>query len=107
MDMLYSRYSNPFDLMKVYINQGRFGQFVSGFLQEEHKRKTEETEKEQEMYLWIAYIHSHSDVPYGEWKKRVCSPQSAVDEKTCGGDQSLDDEGIEAIINDLFPHLNS
>ena len=102
MDMLYSRYSNPLDLMNVYINQGRFGKFVTGFLEAEHKRKTEEAEKDQEMKLWIAYIHSRSELSYGEWRNKVCSTGSGHAKKG-GGDQSLDDDGIKTIIADLFP----
>ena len=102
MDMLYSRYSNPLDLMKIYINQGRFGEFVGGFLDAEAERKKENAEKELEMKLWIAYVHSESDKSYGEWRRSVYSDDKTRNTKT-SGDQSLDDNGIKAIVADLFP----
>ena len=100
MDMLYSRYSNPMDLVSRYINQGKFGTFVSGFLQAETERKNQETEKDNEMKLWIAYVHSHSEEPYGVWKDRVCSKGNR---NAKGGDETLDDKGIMSIMQDLFP----
>ena len=104
MDMLYRRYSNPMDLINRYINQGRFGEFVSGFLDQESERNKEEAERELEMKLWIAYIHSESDKSYGEWRKCVRSDDSVKNKNTkAGGDQSLDDDGIKSIIADLFP----
>jgi len=45
MDLLYRAYSNPLDLMNIYINQGRFGKFVEGFLEAEYERKKAEAEK--------------------------------------------------------------
>lgn len=97
MDMLYARYSNPMELMGMYINQGRFGDFVSGFLRSETERKNKEVERDNEMKLWIAYIHSHSDKPYGEWKDGIAKPRAV------GGDDNLDDAGIMSIMTDLFP----
>ena len=103
MDMLYARYSNPLDLMKIYINQGRFGEFVSGFLDSESERKQHEAERDLEMKLWIAYIHSETDKSYGEWKRGVGVGDNSQGKTTTSGDQSLDDDGIKAIIIDLFP----
>lgn len=101
MDMLYSRYSNPLDLMSMYINQGRFGDFVAGFCTAEYDRKKEEAEKDKENKLWMAYVYSHSDLSYRDWKNKVCSTDKPA--VTHGSDESLDDEGIRTIINDLFP----
>ena len=87
------------DLVCRYINQGRFGEFVSGFLESEAKRKNAEVEKETDLKLWIAYIHSHTEETYSAWKKRVL----AGDGKAKSGDESLNDDGIMAIMQDLFP----
>lgn len=99
MDMLYSRYSNPMDLMNKYINQGRFWEFVSGFLESESERKKQEFEKDKEMKLWIAYIHSRSEKTFLEWKNQVL--EKGKDAKS--GDENLDDEGIMSIMHNLFP----
>ena len=101
MDMLYRAYSSPMDLMNRYINQGRFGDFVQGFLEAEFERRKEEAEKDNEWKLWVAYVHSYSNESYNEWKKRVCQPAST--RGTRGKDEDLTEEGIEKIIGKLFP----
>lgn len=103
MDMLYSRYSNPLNLMNIYINQGRLGEFVSSFCEAEYIRKKDEAEERLDQKLWMAYVHSGSELSYREWKDKVCK----TDTPKRGGDESLDDEGIKAIINDLFPNNSS
>ena len=105
MDMLYSRYSNPLELMNTYINQGRFGDFVKGFCEAEYNRKKEEAERDEDNKLWTAYVFSHSDQTFVEWKKEVCKTGEA--NTTRGGDENLDNEGIKAIISDLFPDNSS
>ena len=100
MDMLYRAYSSPMDLMNRYINQGRFGDFVKGFLEAEFERRKEEAEKDNEWKLWVAYVHSYSNESYNEWKKRVCQPAST--NRTRGKDEDLTEEGIEKIIGKLF-----
>ena len=56
------------EFMKAYIDQGRFGEFVSEILEMEAKRKEE---KEEDDRLWIAYVHSMADVSFGEWKRNL------------------------------------
>lgn len=99
MDLLYSRYSNPMDLVKMYINQGRFGAFVQGFLEAEAERRKQEAEKENEMKLWIAYVHSYSGKSYDEWKKQIFQSSTTTTGKS---DADLNDDGIQAIFDDLF-----
>ena len=69
MDLLYSRYASPMDLMKIYIEQGRFGEFVEEILEMEMKRKKAEAEKDSDNKLWIAFVHSKSDKTFSEWKE--------------------------------------
>lgn len=71
MDLLFSRYASPLDFMKLYINQGRFGEFVEGIISLENKRKKEEKEKEDDDKLWQAYIRSMSEKSFIEWKKEL------------------------------------
>ena len=103
MDLLYSRYSSPMDLMNMYINQGRFGSFVQGFLEAEFERKKEKAEKDSDWKLWDMYIHSYSylEEPFEVWKKRVTG--STVSSNATNSDADLTDDGIQSIFNKLFP----
>ena len=101
MDMLYRAYSNPLDLMNRYINQGRFGKFVTGFLEAEYERRKEEAEKDFEWKLWMMYINSYSDMTFGEWKESV--QQNASERTHKSKDEDLTDDGIQSIVNKLFP----
>ena len=71
MDLLFSRYASPLDFMNLYINQGRFGEFVEGIIDLENKRRKKEQEQENDDKLWQAYIHSMSDKSFIEWKKEL------------------------------------
>ena len=100
MDMLYARYSCPMDLMSVYIRQGRFGDFVTHFIQADHERRKAEADKDEEWMMWTAYVHSHSDKSFNKWKEDVLG--SSEPERKAGGDADLDDNGIQAIIKKTF-----
>lgn len=97
MDLLYRAYSSPMDLMSRYINQGRFGTFVQGFLEQEVERRKQEAEKNEEWMLWIAYHHSYTEMSYADYKKSI------LKDSTTTKDAELTDDGIKAIIDDLFP----
>ena len=101
MDMLYRAYSNPLDLMNRYINQGRFGKFVTGFLEAEYDRRKTEAEKDFDWKLWMMYINSMTDKSYGEWKESVLQNVSDKTRKT--KDDDLTDDGIKTIMDKLFP----
>ena len=101
MDLLYRAYSSPMELMRTYINRGRFGDFVQGFLQAEYDRRKIEADKDEEWHLWIAYVHSYSDKSFAEWKNQLLGRSDA--KKKTGGDYNLTNEGIKAILNDVFP----
>lgn len=99
--MLYTRYSNPMDLMNRYINQGRFGKFVTGFLEAEYERRKAEAEKDLEWKLWMMYINSMTDMTFGEWKDSVQKNTSNKTRKN--KDDDLTNDGINTIVNKLFP----
>jgi hypothetical protein len=101
MDLLYTRYANPMELVNSYINRGRFGEFVSSFMEREYERRKEEIEKDDELKLWIMYCHSYSDQSYSDWKKSVLGVDSKGEKET--KDADLTDEGIQGILDDLFP----
>lgn len=91
--------------MRGYINTGRFGDFVKGVMAEANRRKTEEAEKEEDNKLWLMYCLLYQrgviDKSYDEWKKEVLRPVPKGGKS--GGDGNLNDDGIKAIMNDLFP----
>lgn len=98
--MLYSRYSNPMDLMERYIKQRRFGKFVQSFMEAEYERKKQDAEREQEMMLWIAYVHSYSDKSFSEWKETVMKPESTTRRR--GSDASMTEKDVKSIMDGLF-----
>ena len=85
----------------MYINQGRFGKFVTGFLEAEYERRKEDAEKDMDWKLWMMYINTESDKSYGEWKESVLKNASNKTRRT--KDDDLTDDGIQSIINTLFP----
>ena len=101
MDMLYRAYSNQLDLMNMYINQGRFGKFVKGFLEAEYERRKNEAEREDELKLWMMYVHSFSDKSFVEWKESLL--KNASDKRKKTSDDELNDDGIQSIVSKLFP----
>lgn len=97
MDLLYSRYSNPLEFMRLYIDQGRFGEFVSNIIDAENKRLKEKYEKENEDKLWQMYIHSYSDKSFIEWKNEMMNgqPQNQEPSHKSGYSLSMTDEEVE------------
>lgn len=100
MDLLYSRYSRPMDLMKRYIDRGRLGTFVQEVISLDYERKKQEAEKEQDWMLWVAYVHSYSDKSFTEWKKSVMKPASTT--RRHGSDAEMTEKDVQAIMNGLF-----
>ncbi len=68
MDLLYSRYASPFEFMSLYIEQGRFGEFVSELYEMFIEREKEKVEKENDDRLWSLYIRSLSEKSFTDWK---------------------------------------
>ena len=102
MDMLYRAYSNPLDLMNMYINQGRFGKFVTGFLEAEYERRKAEAEKDDDWKLWTMYIHSYSEKSFKDWKDAVL-PKPNGNKQVKNTDSDLDEDGIKSIFTKIFP----
>lgn len=88
------------DLMNSYINRGRFGEFVTEFLQSEYDRQKAGMDKDEEMKLWIMYCHSYSEDSFLDWKKKVLRTGSNGQRQ--GTDADLTDKDIQAICDDLF-----
>lgn len=63
------------ELIKMYIEQGRFGEFVNQIINLENERRQEEAEKADDLKLWIAYVHSMSENSFVEWKNELMQAQ--------------------------------
>lgn len=101
MDLMYSRYSNPMELIKLYINQGRFGEFVTEVVSMEYKRTKQKMEQSEDWKLWIAYVFGIHEETFQDWKAGIM--QNAKQGKTKTRDTELTDEDISDIMNELFP----
>lgn len=63
----------------MYINNGRFGEFVTEILAMDKKRKDEEAEKENDNKLWTAYLLSGAkEQTFNEWKAGLTQKQEPV-----------------------------
>lgn len=100
MDLMYQRYSSPFEFMRMYIDQGRFGELVTDIITAENQRKAEQAEKEAEDKLWAMYVHSLSDKSYNEWKEAVLKPE--VTANTGKKDEDMTKEDVDNLLNRLF-----
>lgn len=87
------------DLMRLYIDNGRFGEFVSEFIRLETKRKNEDAQKEENNKLWSAYIHSYSEKTFNEWKDDVTSQIPVKSKHT--RETILKNEKIQRLMNRL------
>lgn len=92
MDLLYSRYASPLELIKMYIEQGRFGEFVNQIINLEYERRQEEAEKSDDLKLWIAYVHSMSESSFADWKNDLVQKQ-----KEQPATLSMTDEQVEDV----------
>lgn len=102
MDLLYHRYSNPFEFMRPYIEQGRFGEFVTEIIKAENKRRKEQAEKETDEMLWTAYVHSFSDKSFNDWKSEFIQPASPDNQKRA---RKRDDDMTKQDIYNLMKRL--
>ncbi len=104
MDLLYSKYASPMDLINMYISRGRFGKFVESVIDAEYQRKKDEFERNEDWKLWIMYTQLLSngltDESFNDWKHRVCKPTNASTRN--GGDENLTEDGMQSIVNKLF-----
>lgn len=104
MDLLYSKYSNPLDLISMYINRGRFGEFVESIINAENQRRQEEDEKDNDWKLWTMYtqllVNGHTEnESFLDWKERVCKPTTNTPKIS---DADLTEAGMKSILDKLF-----
>lgn len=91
--------------MNLYIEQGRFGEFVTEILLAEKHRKEEIARKENEDKWWSLYLHSASEKSYEQWKAELTGTANTGSSKqTQGNDANTTNEDVDAIIKRLFVH---
>ena len=109
MDLLFSRYASPFDLMKLYINNGRFGEFVSNVIRLEKERKEEKEDRDGEWMLWTMYTRLYpyyTEQTYVDWKaglKIDTTRDGSSGASSTKSDADLTEDDIRNIIDGLFP----
>lgn len=91
--------------MNLYIEQGRFGEFVTEILQAEKRRKEEAAQKENDDKWWSLYLHSASEKSFDQWKAELTGKATTEPStKTQGNDANTTNEDVDAIIKRLFVH---
>ncbi|MBQ8279486.1 MAG: hypothetical protein IJZ23_06870 [Roseburia sp.] len=92
------------EFMHLYIEQGRFGEFVDGILSLDFKRKQEEAEKENDDRLWLAYVHTMSEKPFAEWKKEVLEGSKEPESYSMTNEQVADTiQDVKGILKKISP----
>lgn len=102
MDLLYSRYANPMELMNYYINENRFGEFVSNILDAEYKRKREERERDEDWKLWFAYLLGMHEESFEEWKNGLFRKSGKAEAVS---DMNMTEDDISNIIASTFQDI--
>ena len=104
MDLLYQRYSNPLDLMNMYVNRGRFGEFVESVIDAENQRLKDEAEKDDNWKLWTMYVNllanGLAEGSFQQWREKVVKNTTGSTSKS--RDEDLTDDGIKSIMGKLF-----
>lgn len=86
--------------MNLYINSGRFGEFVTEILLTEKRRKEDFAKKENEDKWWSLYLHSYSEKSYNQWKAELTGKDETEDTTTT----NTTTEDVDSIIKRLFNH---
>lgn len=87
--------------MRIYIDQGRFGEFVSEVITSENARRKELAEKEDDDRLWIAFVHSGSDKSFAAWKSEIVKHSEEI-QRQGESDLNITDDAIAEIYGRLF-----
>ena len=90
------------DLVKLYIEQERFGEFVNEVITAENQRKKEQAEKEEDDKLWLAYLLGNADgKTFSDWKSSIIRPSSP--NSNGKRDDDMTNADVDNLLNRLFP----
>ncbi len=91
--------------MRLYIDSGRFGEFVYELISSENKRRQDEAQKEEDQKMWELYLHSFSDKSFIEWRAEATKThQNKTDGKK---DAEMTNDDVDNIIKHLFKNAQS
>lgn len=104
MDLLYSRYASPFEFMSLYIEQGRFGEFVAELYEMFVEREKNKVEKEKDDRLWSLYIRSLSEKSFTDWKADLHNTrENSVDMTVTSEDVNTSVRKSQDILGSFVP----
>ena len=107
MDLLFSRYASPLDLINTYIDNGRFGEFVTNTLELENERRKEKLKHDDDWMLWMMYTRLYpvfTEKTFPEWKARLKTlPENKGGRNHGCSDADMTKEDIQNIMDSLFP----
>ena len=92
------------EFMKIYINNGRFGEFVTEVLAMDKKRKDEESEKENDNKLWTAYLLGGAkDQTFNEWKAGLTQKEEPVSYSMTSEQIEAEKQHAKGILKKISP----
>lgn len=88
----------------MYINNGRFGEFVTEILAMDVKRKEEEARKEDDNKLWTAYLLSgKKDQSFNEWKAGLTTKEEPVSYSMTAEQIEAEKQHARGILKKISP----
>ena len=78
--------------MNLYINQGRFGEFVSEIVRLENDRIIAEAEQIEQDRWFELYLRSGSDKSFNDWKKEVIANQPEQNQSLLMTDEQIQEQ---------------
>lgn len=92
--------------MRLYINDGRFGELVKDIFAAEEKRRMDEAIKENDRKWWELYLRSNTEKTFIEWRRGM--EQTARENARPGAkigkrDIDMTDQDLDTLLKRLFP----
>lgn len=87
------------ELMNHYINESRFGEFVSNILDAEYKRKREGLKRDEDWKLWFAYLLGMHEESFDDWKSGLLMKSGQAGKVS---DMDMTEDDISNIIASTF-----
>lgn len=91
------------DFMRLYIEQGRFGEFVSEILELDFKRKQEVIKEKDDERLWSVYIRSHSEKSFKNWKDDLFTQKQPEDYSMTEEQVAAEKDHAKDILKKISP----
>lgn len=81
----------------MYIDNGRFGEFIGKLFEDERRKRKEAAEKEDEKMLFDIWLHKCYDKSFADFRRELETQTASGG--SVGSDTELDDSDIQEIIN--------